>query len=109
MTLTHAFVLGLVVGLPIAFVLLSFFVVSGRSEDCLNCVHCPKEEEIMKCGKCGGLTERQHDRVKCLICGRSRWREFEMRRPGKAEMKTEKTGRPSGSGNMGRDNIKAQI
>lgn len=44
MTLTTAFILGLLVGVPIAYVLLSLFVVSGRGEDCLHCLHYPKEE-----------------------------------------------------------------
>ena len=61
----------------------------------------------MKCPHCKGLVEQQHDRKKCLICGRSVWREFSVRRPLKKDM--DPVGRPTGSTMKGSDNIGARI
>lgn len=60
----------------------------------------------MKCG-CGGLIEDLHDRSKCLMCGRSSWKEFCTREATTADKAA--TGAPTGVRINGKNNIKARI
>lgn len=34
----------------------------------------------MKCPHCNGLMQDDHDRKHCLLCGRSFWKNFQMRK-----------------------------
>lgn len=39
----------------------------------------------MKCRKCGGRMVSEHDRIRCLACGWSRWDNISTRVPGHKE------------------------
>ncbi len=59
-----------------------------------------------KHGNCNGLMQIEYDRIKCVKCGRSIWRNFEMRKPSKDDRNL---GCPPGSRNTGKDHIEARI
>jgi hypothetical protein len=56
---------------------------------------------------CNGLMTIEHDRIKCTVCGRSIWRNFEVRKSLERDQTT--VGCVPGSRNIGGDKIKARI
>lgn len=56
----------------------------------------------MKCYVCGNPMQPETDRIKCVICGHSRWDNFQLRRPNDADRRYPKGVQPGLRSNFGK-------